>query len=33
MLFGDSHVGFYQFPKGMEGWQLSPKWDLDYLWW
>lgn len=33
MLFGDSHVEWYQFPKGMEDWQLTPPWDINYLWW
>ena len=33
MLFGDSHVEWYQFPKGLENWQTAPEWKLDYLWW
>ena len=33
ILFGDSHVEFYQFPKEMDNWQLSPKWDPDFKWW
>jgi prepilin-type processing-associated H-X9-DG protein len=34
MLFGDSHVVYFQFPKEMtEDWLYSPVWDLDFTWW
>jgi len=33
MLFGDSHVEWYQFPKGMENWHETPPWDRNFLWW
>jgi len=33
MLYGDGHVDNYLFPPGFDDWQLSPKWDREYLWW
>lgn len=33
MLFGDSHVESYRFPKEMEQWQLTPKADPSFKWW
>jgi prepilin-type processing-associated H-X9-DG protein len=32
MLFGDSHVESYRFPKEMDGW-LDTKPDINFKWW
>jgi prepilin-type N-terminal cleavage/methylation domain-containing protein/prepilin-type processing-associated H-X9-DG protein len=33
MLFGDSHVESYHFPKEMDKWADSPKPDINWQWW
>ena len=33
MLYGDGHVGFYQFPEKLKDWTFDPKPGRDWLWW
>lgn len=33
ILFGDTHVSFYQFPRQMPDWIWDPKPDANFLWW
>ncbi len=33
MLFGDSHVEFFEFPKETPNWIFDPKPDPDFKWW